>query len=152
MPKFLVIRDEQEKQFILAYMITGHARINHDSAGRKKIKRKGKSFVIENGVLFVGPGETKKRHFCSFERREIEEVIDRCHLPDHIVINALQEHLSRNYVGIPFENIMAFVQGCVTCQREKVSTPFDPLTTIAPSYIRDCLMVDTCRFNGMRKR
>ncbi|KAF7703794.1 Transposon Tf2-9 polyprotein [Cucumispora dikerogammari] len=143
MPKFPVIRDEQEKQFILAYLNTGHVPINLDSAGRKKIKRKGKSFVIENGVLFVGSGETKKRYFCSFERREIEEVIERCHLPGHIGMNALREQLSRNYVGIPFENIMAFVQGCVACQRETVPTPFVPLTPIVPSYIRERLMVDT---------
>ncbi|KAF7684820.1 hypothetical protein CDIK_4431 [Cucumispora dikerogammari] len=143
MGKLPNISNEQEKQDIIAYLTTKSFSSAYTSSQTKKLRRKAKSFKILDGLLFVCEGVEKRKFYCSFEVREINEVIKSHHLPGHIGINALREQIIRNYSGISTNAIKSYVKACVECQRELIPAPNIPLTSIVPSYIRERLMVDT---------
>ncbi|KAF7675935.1 hypothetical protein CDIK_4516, partial [Cucumispora dikerogammari] len=110
---------------------------------KQELKRKAKNFVLSNVNLFYIHRKTNYRFICDFEKDKIKEICEGYHLPGHLSITKLLGLISFSYAEISVKSIKNFVNSCLSCKRDTVSSSQLPLTPIIPSFIRERIMVDT---------
>ena len=143
MTKRSVIKNEEEKQNIICYIMTQNFPSQCTYEERRNIKRKAKDFTVQNGLLYIEDSGVLKRYFCSHETELISSILRDNHMPGHKGINLLNRKIARTYAGISITSIKEFIKQCINCQMETVPRPVAPLTPIVPSFVRERSIVDT---------
>ena len=143
MAKVPKIETIEDKERLIAYLLTNCTPRGLNAREKYRFKEKAKHFSYENGNLFYSIGTKKYTYICNFDILAIKNLCDMHHLPSHNGRNMMREDINKNYVGISVKSIYEYVNTCTFCQREAVPAPRLPLIPIVPSFIKERLIVDT---------